>query len=164
MPKPLKKKKLIKKRKEVDKPITDKELNEIFGDDELLEDKVKNHIYSILDQKKLLTYNAGWRTFILGFETELSDPVLGRLFGQTVFDDGTIKLDPNQKNTDAVETILHEILHVITESCGLGEPDHKTKKLSITNEELVTLMTRGIIQAVRLNKDLFKEIFNGIRE
>lgn len=132
-------------------------------DDDLVDEKVKNHIYSKLDQNNLLAYDAGWKIFDIGFETELHDPALGRLLGQTIFDNGTIKLDPNQKHADAVETLLHEIFHVITEACGLGEPDNKTKKLVLENEELVNLISRGLIQAVRLNKDLFQEIFDGIR-
>lgn len=115
------------------------------------------HIYNRLVQEDITTVDAGYRKFDLKFKRTLKVDN-HKAFGSTDWDTGEICLVTNQAHVDARETLLHEIMHVVLENVGLG--GHETTGIVTrrTNEEMVTLISRGLLLLMNLNPKLFSII------
>jgi hypothetical protein len=106
------------------------------------------------------TVDAGWRSFqIIWCEDIVSDGMV--CHGLTEFDKGQIKLDISMSEELAIETVLHELSHVLLETHGLGGGS-EDKELSVKNEDAVVQISRGLLQMIRLNPELFSIIFESI--
>lgn len=79
---------------------------------------------------------------------------------------GKIFLDADLDHQAAVETLIHEIFHVLFVNCGLGgreylDRNYETEdELTIQNEDLVRRTSRQLILANKLNKELFECLMN----
>lgn len=112
--------------------------------------------YKDLVDKNLLSINFGWRVFRVDFEHNLYEDDQ-KCFGLSYMDDGRILLEINVDDETARETFLHEIFHVICDIVGLDTKGHD-EKLVLTNEELVTRITKGLLVFCNLNPELAKII------
>lgn len=110
-----------------------------------------------------LHFDAGFRKFnIVVKDSVLEDGT--ECWGATDFDLGTIYLRANAEHDTARETLIHEIIHVILALVGLGGYDraemgeeYPDGYIGPTNNEHLTLcLSRGIMGAFNLNKELFE--------
>tara|TARA_R110002020_G_scaffold464430_1_gene685124 strand:+ start:678 stop:1163 length:486 start_codon:yes stop_codon:yes gene_type:complete len=113
----------------------------------------KDHIlYRILDAG-ILEVDSGWRKFCIKIQERIiHSGVL--CHGLTDFDECTISFDPSMKKELAVEVVVHELFHIVLESVGMGG-DEEDIISTIKNEQATTIISRGYMQLVKLNPDLF---------
>ena len=112
-----------------------------------------------------LYFDAGYRKFKIVVTDHLSDTGCD-CWGITDFDDCIISLQSTANTETAIETILHEITHVLLEVCGFG--GHEKGELgdncpegyipNASNEFLTLGVSRGFMSALNLNQELFKII------
>lgn len=112
------------------------------------------HIYDRLVQENITTLDAGYRKFDLKFKRSLKVDK-HKAFGSTDWDKGEICLITSQAHVDARETLLHELLHVVLDHVGLGGDEDTDMVIPRTNEQMVTLLTRGLLLLMNLNPKLF---------
>lgn len=123
---------------------------------------VETHIMYKLAQAELNKVDAGWREF----ELQAAENIIEdghSCHGLTDFNKAFIRLDITMDHDTALETIIHELTHVVLETVGLGGGD-EDKEISIKNEDATTLISRGFLQMMRLNPDLFDIIQESIAE
>ncbi len=103
------------------------------------------------EQKLIL--DAGYSEFEIVFEVKLQEKE--NLLGETDFDKHIIRIQKGLSDSVRKEVFWHEITHVLAELAGYGghpeDEDSKSELASVTNEELVTRMSRSIILLFRLN-------------
>jgi len=117
-----------------------------------------DHIYNKICELNNPNISMGYRDFVLQLHSNIkynNDDCIGL----THFDTCEIWLDISLNDGTARETIIHEILHAITELVGLGGTSDDEANLNITNEELVNKMTKGLMLFCALNPELAKTIF-----
>jgi hypothetical protein len=116
----------------------------------------KNKLYSQLSENKITHLDGGFRSFEFLFVENLNSNG-EKLYGLTDFDTGKIFLELLMDEETAKETILHEIMHVVLELCGLGgSEDDSTNVLALlNNEQLTTLVSRGLLTSINLNSALY---------
>ena len=113
----------------------------------------------LLDQE-IVSLDAGWRVFQINLAKHLYEG-LDKCHGVTDFDAATITLDIDVSDDLAYETLVHEITHVILETVGCGDNYGEQKDLTISNEKLTTLTSRGLIMFMTLNPKLFQLLLDG---
>ena len=99
--------------------------------------------------------NFGYRAYELHIKSGLTSEG-EKCLGLADYDNGIISLDNKQTALTAKETILHEMLHVLFEFCGLGGAEADGMVRSLPNEELVTSASRGLLLLMELNPQLFR--------
>jgi len=115
------------------------------------------HIYNLLlDYPKI---NLGWDKFTFELHSNLKENG-DKVDGVTKFDTKQILLEMNLEDSDAKETVLHEILHCILEGMGLDERNFDGETMRVTNEFLVVGLSKQIKMVAKLNPGLFKLILN----
>ena len=110
-----------------------------------------------------LVFNAGFRKFSIEAKENLVEAG-NECWGSTDFDQCTIYLRANADRDTARETLIHEITHVILTTVGLGGYDREEMGeefpdgyIGPTNNEHLTLcVSRGLMCAFNLNKELFE--------
>lgn len=116
----------------------------------------KNHVlYKILDAG-ILEVESGWRKFKIQMQERITHQG-SPCHGITDFDDCTISLDPGMKSDLALEVTIHELFHILLESVGMGG-DEEDLIYSIKNEQATSIISRGFMQLVRMNPELFEII------
>lgn len=116
-----------------------------------------DHIYQRLYDAGIHEIDAGYRKFALVFKRTLAYKG-DKCFGVTDWDKGEISLVTTQGKEDARETLVHELMHVVLEIVGLGGHEQTGIITRRTNEELVTLISRGLLLLMNLNPHLFSII------
>lgn len=118
--------------------------------------KLCNFHQDLVDNN-LLMVNLGWRVFTIQLKQNLLGDNDEKVDGLT-YTDGSILLEVAVKDDEAArEILLHEIMHGITNFLGL-DTEGLGQFLTITNEELVTRLSRGLLMFVNLNPDLAQRI------
>ena len=112
----------------------------------------KNKLYSQLSENKITHLDAGFRTFEIVLVENLNKDG-EKLYGLTDFDIGKISLELLMDEETARETLLHEIMHVVLELCGLGGNEDDTSNVitSINNEQLTTSLSRGLLTSITVS-------------
>jgi|OM-RGC.v1.028489034 hypothetical protein len=106
-------------------------------------------------KNKCMTFDSGWRVFKIVHVKDLKDGE-DKCWGHTDFDKAIISLDSSMDINTYRETLLHEITHTVLETVGYGADENVTG----TNENLTVQVSRGFLQAFRLNKELFEWLLN----
>jgi hypothetical protein len=100
-----------------------------------------------------LTLDVGYSRFKIIFDKHMQEKE--SLFGETDFDKHIIRIQTGLNEFVEKEIFWHELTHVLAELSGFGghpeDEDTKSELPSVTNEELVTRMSRSIILLFRLN-------------
>lgn len=117
-----------------------------------------NELYKKLKAANITSVNAGYRTYTLHIKKGLRQDST-KLYGLTEFDDGKITLEESMDYETARETLLHELTHVVLELGGLGGSEDDDSVLAMKNEEMTTIISRGLLMLMNLNSKLF-EIIN----
>ena len=103
--------------------------------------------------KPELTLDVGYSKFNIVFDASLEKKE--SLLGETDFDKHQIRLQKDLDPRVYKEVFWHEVSHVLIELAGYGghpdEEDTQATLYGVTNEELVTRMSRSIILLFRLN-------------
>lgn len=118
------------------------------------------HIFDILEAKpELKTVNGGWGEFTIKLCTGLKSGSQN-CWGTCDFDTYEIHIEKKMDDGPARETIFHEICHLLLETFGMGgEGEGETEEYIWTsNERLTITMSRAVMQFVRLNPQLAKEL------
>lgn len=118
----------------------------------------ENHIYNSLVDGNYGVLNVGWEKFTFELHSNLINDSV-KVDGLTEFDRKVIRLEMNLSDSDARETLFHEILHCALEGIGLDERNFDGQSISTTNEFLVTSITRNLKIINDLNPGLFCLIF-----
>ena len=115
------------------------------------------HIYEQLKAAGITEVDVGYKKFKLVFKRSLTYNG-NKCHGLTDWDRSEISLVLTQPDADSRETLVHELLHVVLDLVGLG--GHETTGIVTrrTNEELVTLISRGLVLLMNLNPRLFSII------
>jgi len=111
-------------------------------------------LYITLAENKITCVNAGYRKFSLQLVKSLKEDGQ-RCWGKTDFDKCEISLELTAIHDVAVETLLHEIMHIVLHLVGF-DPEDGSSSLTATNEELVSRITKGLLLINNLNRKLFK--------
>lgn len=113
-----------------------------------------NDLYKQIKEAGITSINAGYRTYTLHIKKGLRQDS-AKLYGLTEFDDGKISLEESMDYETARETLLHELTHVVLELTGLGGSEADDSVLAMKNEEMTTLISRGLLMLINLNPELF---------
>ena len=111
-------------------------------------------LYTSLSDNKITHINAGYRKFNLQLVKNLEEEGQ-KCWGKTDFDRCQIYLELEASHDIAVETLLHEIMHVVLHFVGF-DTDEGESGITATNEELVSRITKGLMLINNLNRKLFK--------
>ena len=106
-------------------------------------------------KNKPVSFNSGWRIFTIKTAKDLTEDG-EKCWGRTDFDRAIISLESFMKQETYRETLLHEVTHVVLETVGFGSDENITG----TNENLTVQVSRGLLQAFNLNKELFEYLLN----
>lgn len=117
----------------------------------LLEEE--DHIYNLLIDEGYHSINLGWANFMFVLEHDLHHDG-DKVDGLTEFCSKAIKLELNLSDSDARETIIHEIIHCLLESSGLDEKNFDGHSIFTTNEYLVVALTKQLTVFNALNPGL----------
>lgn len=104
--------------------------------------------------------NFGYRKYLF---TIVESKEIPGLDGKVDFSSGVIKINGSDLESSVSrirETIYHEIIHVILDLLGYGEPEDEGK-LEVYNEDLTTAISRGWMMFENLNPefhDMMKEM------
>jgi len=118
------------------------------------------HIFDVLEAKpELKIINGGWGEFTIKLCTGLKSGSQN-CWGTCDFDTYEIHVEKKMDDGPARETIFHEICHLLLETFGMGgEGEGETEEYIWTsNERLTITMSRAVMQFVRLNPQLAKEL------
>lgn len=122
-----------------------------------------NEFYKKLKAANISSINAGYRTYSLHIKKGLRQDS-EKLYGLTEFDDGKITLEESMDYETAREVLLHELTHVVLELGGLGGSELDDSVISMKNEEMTTLISRGLLMLMNLNPKLFEIINEPVRQ
>ena len=112
--------------------------------------KDSGHIYNTISEEGFGILDFGWARF----EFELHAGLKYQdhdVDGLTLFDECKIKLEMSLSDSEARETIMHEIFHVMLESVGLDERLYDGEFVKTTNEQLANTLGKQMRQFDRLN-------------
>jgi hypothetical protein len=120
--------------------------------------KDKGHIYNILTESGINSVDVGYRSFKLELHSNLC---IGddKKDGVTELDTGIIKLDMDLEDSEARETIMHEILHCVLEAVGLSEVNYDDNFIKTTNEFIANTLAKQLRLLNRLNPGLLSIIY-----
>ena len=118
----------------------------------------KHNILNRLVEEKITSVDAGYRTYALNIKKGLRSGA-DVCYGVTEFDAGFVGLESTMEHELARETLLHELTHIVLEMVGLGGHEATDEVIPRTNEDMTTLISRGLLLLMNLNPKLF-EILN----
>ena len=121
--------------------------------------KSKKHIYNKFIDKEISEVNIGWTSLKFELHADLNQNE-AKVDGVTDFDSKKIKLEMSLSDSDARETIIHELYHCMLESVGLDERNFDDSRMFLTNEQLVVSLSRQTMTLNYLNPGLFSLIYN----
>lgn len=110
----------------------------------------QNNIIHRILKEKIDIVDVGWAVFNIEFKERIIEAGV-ECHGSVNFDDYAVRLDPKTPAPLALETVMHELIHIVTMGVGYGE-DMEMSKLD--NEDLTTQISRGLLQLYRLNPKL----------
>ena len=106
----------------------------------------------------------GWRKVSILISANLVEKGI-HCYGTVDFDKCELHLDRDLVYSDeydlAKETFLHEIIHCLLETVGLGGGDEGDEEVRTNNEDLTTSLSRGLMLLNNLNPKLFNYFFPG---
>jgi len=114
----------------------------------------KFHILDELQSRGIDSINAGYRSYALELRKAITEKG-DACWGICDFHKGYIHITRGQDHESARETLLHELTHLVLEMVGLGSIDEEDSVRVKTNEEITTLVSRGFLQLMNLNPELF---------
>ena len=120
--------------------------------------KEKKHIYNKFIDREIVDVNVGWATFVIELHSDLHQDDQ-KVDGCCVWDEYKIKLEMNLSDSDARETIIHEIYHCMLEGAGLDEKNFDSQRMFLTNEQLVVALSKQTMTLHNLNPKLFATIY-----
>ena len=120
--------------------------------------KEKKHIYNKFIDREITDVNLGWATFVIELHSDLHQDDQ-KVDGCCVWDEYKIKLEMNLSDSDAKETIIHEIYHCMLEGAGLDEKNFDSQRMFLTNEQLVVALSKQTMTLHNLNPKLFATIY-----
>jgi hypothetical protein len=120
--------------------------------------KNKKHIYNKLVDKEVCEVNVGWATFEFELHSNLNADDQ-KVDGLTDFESKKIKLEMNLSDSDARETIIHEIYHCMLESSGYDEKNFDGQRMFLTNEQLVVCLSKQTMVTYTLNPQLYSLLY-----
>jgi hypothetical protein len=120
--------------------------------------KEKKHIYNKFIDREISDVNVGWATFTIELHADLHQDDQ-KVDGCCVWDEYKIKLEMGLSDTDARETIIHEIYHCMLEGVGLDEKNFDSQRMFLTNEQLVVSLSKQTMTLHHLNPKLFATIY-----
>jgi len=121
--------------------------------------KIKSHIYNKLIDKGFASVDLGWAVMEFELHSALHHGET-KVDGLTEFDTKKIKLEMSLSDSDARETIIHEIYHCMLEGLGLDERNFDGTRMFLTNEQLVVGLSKQSAIINKLNPGLFLLLYN----
>lgn len=118
----------------------------------------KKHIYNKFIDREITDVNVGWATFVIELHSDLHQDDQ-KVDGCCVWDEYKIKLEMSLSDSDARETIIHEIYHCMLEGAGLDEKNFDSQRMFLTNEQLVVSLSKQTMTLHHLNPKLFATIY-----
>ena len=118
---------------------------------------MKSKEFDVLSQLPL-HFDVGWAKFSFKLVKGLTSDAGDALYGQIDFHNTCISLDENMKGQLAQSTVIHECMHGLMETMGLGALDN-TDDLTTTNEILTETTTRATLMFKHLNPELWDLLF-----
>lgn len=118
---------------------------------------MKNKEFDVLSRLPA-HFDVGWAKFSFKLVDKLTCPLGNTLYGQVDFDTATIQIDASLKGHLALDTVIHEAMHCLLETVGLGAPE-ETEELTTTNELLTEATTRCMLMFRNLNPKLWELLF-----
>ena len=119
----------------------------------------KRHIYNKLSDKLINSLDLGWTSMDLELHSQLFCGE-SKVDGVTEFDIKKIKLEADLSDSDARETIIHEIYHCMLESVGFHENNFDASKMLLTNEQLVIALSKQTMTLKKLNPVIFSLLYH----
>lgn len=120
------------------------------------------HIYCQLTENGWGELNFGWAKFEFELHADLrhgnSD-----VDGLTEFDEKKIKLEMGLSDSEARETIIHEVYHVILESVGLDERLYDGEFIKTTNEMLANTLAKQMRLFDNLNPGFLALLYQDVQ-
>ena len=92
-----------------------------------------------------------WQDFAISFCKDLGDD-FEVIEGMVCFDNGKLLLAQTEDAEDQIDTLIHEVLHIILDGAYLGAEEEIDGKHSLSNEELVRQITPSMVHFLRNNK------------
>ena len=120
--------------------------------------KEKKHIYNKFIDREIADVDVGWATFTFELHADLHQDDQ-KVDGCCVWDEYKIKLEMGLSDSDARETIIHEIYHCMLEGAGLDEKNFDSQRMFLTNEQLVVSLSKQTVTLHNLNPKLFATIY-----
>ena len=120
--------------------------------------KEKKHIYNKFIEKEITDVNVGWTSFVIELHADLHQDDQ-KVDGVCDWDEHKIKLEMNLSDSDARETIIHELYHCMLEGAGLDEKNFDSQRMFLTNEQLVVSLSKQTMTLHHLNPKLFATIY-----
>ena len=120
--------------------------------------KDKKHIYNKFIDKEVSRVNVGWAVFSLELHSDLCEGDQ-KVDGVCDWEEHKIKLEMNLSDSDARETIIHELYHCMLEAAGFDEKNFDQQRMFLTNEQLVVCLSKQTMTLHHLNPKLFSIIY-----
>jgi hypothetical protein len=120
--------------------------------------KEKRHIYNKFIDKEITGVDLGWAKFTFELHSDLYQDEQ-KVDGCCLWDEYKIKLEMNLSDSDARETIIHELYHCMLEGAGFDEKNFDQQRMFLTNEQLVVALSKQTMTLHHLNPKLFATIY-----
>jgi hypothetical protein len=120
--------------------------------------KEKRHIYNKFIEKEITEVDLGWAKFTFELHSDLCQDEQ-KVDGCCLWDEYKIKLEMNLSDSDARETIIHELYHCMLEGAGFDEKNFDQQRMFLTNEQLVVALSKQTMTLHHLNPKLFATIY-----
>lgn len=117
------------------------------------------HIYNLLCEEGYNQINAGHDIFTLELHMNLNHGDQ-KVDGVTKFDESKILLEMSLNDSQARETIIHELIHVILEGIGLDERNFDGSTFFSSNEAITNSLAKQLMAIENLNPGLLSLIFD----
>jgi len=123
------------------------------------------HVYKAIEENDL-TVEGFWRNYVFTFQKNLLDKNGDKLWGSVDFEKGEISLDLESGDSSfAMVNLLHELMHIVLQNCGLQSDLEIDGKLrSMSNEEMTEIISVSLTAFIKNNKQLFELILGAFDE
>lgn len=105
-------------------------------------------------------FSVGWCSYKFESVKKLKDEAGTACFGIADFAKFTIQLDSSMRGEIQKLTIIHECMHCIFETMGLGAPAEGEDTLLTSNEIITETSSRAFLFFRYLNPELWNLLFN----
>ena len=120
------------------------------------------HIYRVFEDNQISDVDVGWSKFVFELHADLKHSNQ-EVDGLTEFDEKKIKLEMSLPDSEARETIMHEIIHVLLEGVGLDERLYDGKFIKTTNENLANTLAKQFRLLDNLNPGLLSLLYPNVQ-